>query len=121
MKCYDSLARAVGRNYALKRSEKFEPTTEGGSVVSRHRISKPARSGSSSALHVIFASGVAPPSARFAGVAGEPGAWRRHSRCENYMRSEEHTSELQSLRHLVCRLLLEKKKSTNIHGSKQHA
>src|ERR1035441_5526850 len=26
-------------------------------------------------------------------------------------RSEEHTSELQSLRHLVCRLLLEKKKS----------
>src|SRR5438045_4462123 len=27
-------------------------------------------------------------------------------------RSEEHTSELQSLRHLVCRLLLEKKKDT---------
>src|SRR5262245_66574368 len=33
------------------------------------------------------------------GVAAECGA-----------RSEEHTSELQSLRHLVCRLLLEKKK-----------
>src|SRR5437899_3374048 len=29
------------------------------------------------------------------------------------VRSEEHTSELQSLRHLVCRLLLEKKKKTN--------
>src|ERR1035438_10662441 len=28
----------------------------------------------------------------------------------NMPRSEEHTSELQSLRHLVCRLLLEKKK-----------
>src|ERR1035438_10559558 len=27
-----------------------------------------------------------------------------------HFRSEEHTSELQSLRHLVCRLLLEKKK-----------
>src|SRR5947199_5956917 len=27
-----------------------------------------------------------------------------------FQRSEEHTSELQSLRHLVCRLLLEKKK-----------
>src|SRR5258705_3408633 len=27
-----------------------------------------------------------------------------------FLRSEEHTSELQSLRHLVCRLLLEKKK-----------
>src|SRR5205814_7602701 len=33
--------------------------------------------------------------------------------CEDLVdheRSEEHTSELQSLRHLVCRLLLEKKK-----------
>src|SRR5205814_9550317 len=29
---------------------------------------------------------------------------------ERGQRSEEHTSELQSLRHLVCRLLLEKKK-----------
>src|SRR5258705_1667930 len=28
----------------------------------------------------------------------------------DFGRSEEHTSELQSLRHLVCRLLLEKKK-----------
>src|SRR5262245_62688015 len=28
-------------------------------------------------------------------------------------RSEEHTSELQSLRHLVCRLLLEKKNDTH--------
>src|ERR1039458_10904650 len=33
--------------------------------------------------------------------------------CQPYrfQRSEEHTSELQSLRHLVCRLLLEKKKN----------
>src|ERR1039458_3195454 len=29
------------------------------------------------------------------------------------LQSEEHTSELQSLRHLVCRLLLEKKKKQN--------
>src|SRR6266404_6414259 len=34
----------------------------------------------------------------------------RRSRCE---RSEEHTSELQSLAYLVCRLLLEKKKKKN--------
>src|SRR5258705_8524924 len=33
-------------------------------------------------------------------------------------RSEEHTSELQSLRHLVCRLLLEKKKN-RAAGSRQ--
>src|SRR5205814_8898131 len=32
----------------------------------------------------------------------------RHDRPFRYARSEEHTSELQSLRHLVCRLLLEK-------------
>src|SRR2546429_942333 len=31
-------------------------------------------------------------------------------RCEAPRRSEEHTSELQSRLHLVCRLLLEKKK-----------
>src|SRR5690348_17561306 len=31
------------------------------------------------------------------------------------IRSEEHTSELQSPVHLVCRLLLEKKKKTNTH------
>src|SRR5205814_10695660 len=32
-------------------------------------------------------------------------------------RSEEHTSELQSLRHLVCRLLLEKKKNKIIQSN----
>src|SRR5205814_7427746 len=34
-------------------------------------------------------------------------------------RSEEHTSELQSLRHLVCRLLLEKKKKKK-NNKKKH-
>src|SRR2546422_3714855 len=33
----------------------------------------------------------------------------------SYSRSEEHTSELQSRLHLVCRLLLEKKKKYQIH------
>src|SRR5258706_2301698 len=32
-------------------------------------------------------------------------------------RSEEHTSELQSLTHIVCRLLLEKKKKHSRHSS----
>src|SRR5258708_19478181 len=32
--------------------------------------------------------------------------------CAGYVRSEEHTSELQSPDHLVCRLLLEKKKKS---------
>src|SRR5690349_23001221 len=36
-------------------------------------------------------------------------------------RSEEHTSELQSRRDLVCRLLLEKKKTNNrLHASRTH-
>src|SRR5262249_59690166 len=34
------------------------------------------------------------------------------------LRSEEHTSELQSLTNLVCRLLLEKKKNNDTHYSK---
>src|SRR5947199_835872 len=39
------------------------------------------------------------------------GSWLIARKLNNsYNRSEEHTSELQSLRHLVCRLLLEKKK-----------
>src|SRR5205823_12294784 len=40
------------------------------------------------------------------------------SREEFHVRSEEHTSELQSLAYLVCRLLLEKKKkNSNIEKS----
>src|SRR6202043_2422919 len=34
-------------------------------------------------------------------------------------RSEEHTSELQSRGHLVCRLLLEKKKTKNENGRRK--
>src|SRR2546425_3192779 len=40
---------------------------------------------------------------------------RRLSRKSIGKRSEEHTSELQSLAYLVCRLLLEKKKNTVKH------
>src|SRR5436853_3445432 len=43
--------------------------------------------------------------AHVVGLAGKSSRARRRGR------SEEHTSELQSLRHLVCRLLLEKKKT----------
>src|SRR2546423_4756481 len=35
----------------------------------------------------------------------------------DWLRSEEHTSELQSLAYLVCRLLLEKKKTANFHAA----
>src|SRR5205823_10312145 len=48
---------------------------------------------------------------RLRGVTCDPHL-RRH------VRSEEHTSELQSLAYLVCRLLLEKKKQKKIHKMK---
>src|SRR5438093_10596253 len=50
-----------------------------------------------------------------AGGGGEGEAGRDHllfRRQRQHQRSEEHTSELQSLTNLVCRLLLEKKKKT---------
>src|SRR5262245_64225967 len=49
---------------------------------------------------------------------GAPLHLRRGSRVRRHERSEEHTSELQSLRHLVCRLLLEKKKTTTPRSSR---
>src|SRR5205823_8905688 len=49
-----------------------------------------------------------------AGCPSRPGAGPgpRRARRPARRRSEEHTSELQSLAYLVCRLLLEKKKNT---------
>src|SRR5215208_8132384 len=52
-----------------------------------------------------------------AGAAAPPRALRRARRCAGSSRSEEHTSELQSRGHLVCRLLLEKKKPTEYASS----
>src|SRR2546425_12443094 len=47
---------------------------------------------------------------RLAGRRGPPSRRDRSRRGSSSPRSEEHTSELQSLAYLVCRLLLEKKK-----------
>src|SRR3712207_7549854 len=49
-------------------------------------------------------------------LLGPVGVLDRHAHDGDRMRSEEHTSELQSRQYLVCRLLLEKKK-TNLHIS----
>src|SRR2546429_7227103 len=50
---------------------------------------------------------------------GEPGrddgdCGDRHGPDRSHARSEEHTSELQSRLHLVCRLLLDKKKNSTL-------
>src|SRR5258708_31687235 len=49
---------------------------------------------------------------------GKKGRKRAHRKRE--VRSEEHTSELQSPDHLVCRLLLEKKKSCRLRTCRRY-
>src|SRR2546430_7266839 len=65
----------------------------------------------------VAPSGVGPLAARVSwstlGVAALPA---RRSACST-TRSEEHTSELQSQSNLVCRLLLEKKKTHRYHAN----
>src|SRR5205814_7409407 len=51
--------------------------------------------------------------------AGRPAAGA--ARGKGSRRSEEHTSELQSLRHLVCRLLLEKKNTNDTLTDLDHS
>src|SRR5262245_64201470 len=79
---YTTLFRSQIRRGSLRKSSRRA------SATGESRAAAPARP--------------APPCSR----ASPPPAARRPPR------SEEHTSELQSLRHLVCRLLLEKKKRT---------
>src|SRR2546422_3182131 len=64
-------------------------------------------------------SGFGPGTESFAHLGGvcpraqHEASGHRRRQCPNLLkRSEEHTSELQSRLHLVCRLLLEKKKKT---------
>src|SRR5258708_12924870 len=54
------------------------------------------------------------------GARRSPKRSRRRSRSRAPKRSEEHTSELQSPDHIVCRLLLEKKKKTEINTPHNH-
>src|SRR3712207_8963341 len=49
------------------------------------------------------------------GLPRRPSKLDQMQELEGHLRSEEHTSELQSRQYLVCRLLLEKKKSHHIH------
>src|ERR1039458_10564305 len=78
----------------------------GGRCISRAPFPRPGRGPIAVSLPVGSTAGEAgpvpfrsvPPPSAASREAGSP------------LRSEEHTSELQSLRHLVCRLLLEKKK-----------
>src|SRR5205814_10562212 len=65
------------------------------------------------ALNITVDEPSSPPLEGGDGAAARAGGTPARSRMSSppALRSEEHTSELQSLRHLVCRLLLEKKKN----------
>src|SRR2546422_4543848 len=69
-----------------------------------------ARAEAESVAARITASGATPESVALASLTLGYGALSRGER------SEEHTSELQSRLHLVCRLLLEKKKTQPYQG-----
>src|SRR3712207_7542123 len=60
---------------------------------------------------------VPPPTRPQVALSGCAGRTRRPASLPSARRSEEHTSELQSRQYLVCRLLLEKKKTQNCCSS----
>src|SRR2546429_6534210 len=79
----------------IRRAEAEDPTVQ---LVSMLRTSE----------NKIYRQGISDPSELANGFPARP------ENLFSYTRSEEHTSELQSRLHLVCRLLLEKKKYTNL-------
>src|SRR2546425_6272269 len=81
---------------------------------------RPRASAESTACAVacVLPSAVTPPApsrARITYSLAAPNCWISASWTPAASRSEEHTSELQSLAYLVCRLLLEKKKQLFHH------
>src|SRR2546425_7449255 len=100
---------AQGDVYRVPRSSSSSPT----------RSTAPGTTAGQSSPWTVRFSPMAPgtmgcPSARSASIASI--AYMHTARSGPPWRSEEHTSELQSLAYLVCRLLLEKKK-TNRHDA----
>src|SRR5205814_10698864 len=92
-------------SFPTRRSSDLTTTT----TASLLPPSGPPQSGPSRLWTVDVAGGKPTRIEGFEGAA-EPTVSPDGTRIAFGRRSEEHTSELQSLRHLVCRLLLEKKK-----------
>src|SRR3989441_8058628 len=79
--------------------------------VSTKRVSRPT--GTPAGTVVTIRRFVQSAALAMAAVSRPP-AVVENTTCPDATRSEEHTSELQSLAYLVCRLLLEKKKKKKI-------
>src|SRR2546425_121700 len=84
------------------------------SPLPEERENRRLRFRQSSALRLVAARDAVFPLLQGEGQGGKP---ERKCPSSPRPRSEEHTSELQSLAYLVCRLLLEKKKKTIRHTS----
>src|ERR1039458_10462397 len=82
-------------------------------AVSRHWLSQP---GSAAELRRSGSVDALPLDAKIPAKSIEPAFLNAAREARDTDRSEEHTSELQSLRHLVCRLLLEKKQTNIVEG-----
>src|SRR5689334_19207322 len=99
------------------------PSTFGGRASNRTTCScRNASSAASSTVTIRSPSGIAPDSAFNVVVLPDPvpPLTNTDARQRTESRSEEHTSELQSQFHLVCRLLLEKKKKKIKSTKKKH-
>src|SRR2546430_10904912 len=92
----------------MKRSMPTDPCPSGFSVPSAPGTSFGGQSPSLQCTETTWAAST--PSASI----GSPVPYRIMLAGSKLMRSEEHTSELQSQSNLVCRLLLEKKKKTSV-------
>src|SRR5205823_11865285 len=99
-------------------SAKSPPTSSRCSPPPRNLPRSPRSAERPCSARLVAAGQAACPLRAYSGT-GEP-----HQRGLNAsvgcIRSEEHTSELQSLAYLVCRLLLEKKKKKNTHYQIRH-
>src|SRR5262245_62949576 len=101
---YELLTLTIKTNPYLSRS--FHSTAPTPAVKMPSTTPRSSAEGTSGALMVIEV----PPKRRTNSPCSGC-ATRSFMPLTSSSRSEEHTSELQSLRHLVCRLLLEKKKN----------
>src|SRR5689334_23496247 len=90
----------------------FPYTTLFRSVAKTRQCRVPRGQGRPARAPPVGGDRAAPPAQAGTDEVGALSQRRDNAACRAVRRSEEHTSELQSQFHLVCRLLLEKKKKT---------
>src|SRR5437899_6640410 len=91
--------------------------SEEGLTVPLIRLHEDLQAGGGTVEHITIAPGLGADGRRLAELALPDSVGIVLVRRGDSMRSEEHTSELQSLRHLVCRLPLEKRKKQDGQAS----